>query len=105
MSEGGEGKYCTICGGIPPEEIKIKRILVDGKETGIDRLDFILEEVACLKCSTDQEIVAEILKRVKIFNYVPTKATEKYGEALLQEYRRFVRDRQDPDKSPENLTV
>lgn len=93
MSEGGEGKYCTICGGIPPEEIKIRKILIDGKETGIDKLDSILEEVARLNCSVDQEIVAEILKRVRVFNYVPTRAIDKYAEALLQEYRRSVRDR------------
>ncbi|HOS82214.1 MAG TPA: NAC family transcription factor [Methanolinea sp.] len=96
MSEGGEGKYCTICGGIPPEEIKIRKILIDGKETGIDKLDFILEEVFRLNCPTDQEIVAEILRRVRVFNYVPTRVTEKYGEALLEEYRRFVRDREIP---------
>lgn len=96
MSEGGEGKYCTICGGIPPEEIKIRKILIDGKETGIDKLDFILEEVFRLNCPTDQEIVAEILRRVRVFNYVPTRVTEKYGEALLEEYRRFVRDREMP---------
>ncbi|MGF3496526.1 MAG: NAC family transcription factor [Methanolinea tarda] len=96
MSEGGEGKYCTICGGIPPEEIKIRKILIDGKETGIDKLDFILEEVFRLNCPSDQEIVAEILRRVRVFNYVPTRVTEKYGEALLEEYRRFVRDREIP---------
>ena len=37
-----DGYYCSICGGIPPDKIKTKMILVDGKETGIDQLDWIL---------------------------------------------------------------
>jgi len=30
-----EGYYCSICGGIPPDKITTKRILIDGKETGM----------------------------------------------------------------------
>ena len=59
-----DGYYCSICGGIPPDKIKTRRILIDGTE-----------------------IVAEIMKRVKVFNYVPTKKADRYAEALLIEYR------------------
>ncbi len=87
MSGDKEGKYCSVCGGIPPEEIRIRRILVDGKETGIDKLDFILDDVAALGLDQDTEIIAELLKRVQVFNYVPTKKADVYGQALLKEYR------------------
>jgi hypothetical protein len=40
-----DGYYCSICGGIPPDKIKTKRILIDGKETGIDHLEFVFDEV------------------------------------------------------------
>ena len=40
-----DGYYCSICGGIPPDKITTKRILIDGKETGIDHLDWIFDEV------------------------------------------------------------
>jgi hypothetical protein len=31
-----DGYYCTICGGFPPDQVKIGRIPVYRKETGID---------------------------------------------------------------------
>ena len=86
---GGEtdGYYCTICGGIPPDKISIRRILVNGIETGIDRLDWIVAEVRKLNLSDDTAIIEELLKRTKALNYVPTKKAAAYGEALLKEYR------------------
>jgi hypothetical protein len=82
-----DGYYCTICGGIPPDKINIKHILVDSKATGIDKLDWILAEVRKLNLSDDTVITEELLKRTKALNYVPTKKTKEYGEALLLEYK------------------
>jgi hypothetical protein len=82
-----DGYYCTICGGIPPDKITTKRILVDGKETGINQLDWIVAEVRKLHLPDDSAITEELLKRTKALNYVPTRMTEKYGEALLNEYK------------------
>lgn len=90
MSSDKEGKYCSVCGGIPPDEIKIRRIAIDGKETGIDKLDFILEDVAGLHISDDAVITRELLKRVQVFNYVPTRKIDVYGQALLKEYHAFL---------------
>lgn len=84
-----DGYYCSICGGIPPDRIKTKRVLIDGKETGIDHLEFIFEEVKNLKESDSSVISREIMRRVKEFNYVPTKKESAYAEALLGEYRRW----------------
>jgi hypothetical protein len=82
-----DGYYCTICGGIPPDQIKIKRIPIDGKETGIDRLDWILLDVASLNLTNDETIINEIIKRVQQFNYIPTKKMTEYKKALLREYK------------------
>jgi len=81
-----EGYYCTICGGIPPDQIKIRRIPIDGKETGIDRLDWILLDVASLNLTNDETITNEIIKRVQQFNYIPSKKMTEYKKALLREY-------------------
>ncbi len=81
--------YCTICGGIVPERIKIKRIPVDGKETGIDRLEWILLDVADTDLSDEERIVDEIVKRARRFNYIPSKKEKAYREAFLREYRRI----------------
>lgn len=85
-----DGYYCSICGGIPPDKITTKRVLIDGKETGIDHLDFIFDEVRKLRLENNAEISGEILKRVKVFNYVPTKKTAEYAVALLAEYRKGI---------------
>ena len=66
-----DGYYCSICGGIPPDKIKTKRVVIDGKETGIDHLDFIIENVRQLHLTSDDAIASEIMKRVREFNYVP----------------------------------
>ena len=83
-----DGYYCSICGGIPPDKITTKRVLIDGKETGIDHLDWIFSEVKKLDPDNDAVLADELLKRVKEFNYVPTKKTEVYASALVEEYRR-----------------
>jgi hypothetical protein len=87
--EGNEkdGSYCSVCGGIPPDKIKIRQVLIDGRETGIDQLDFLIHDVKKLRLTDDALIVQELMKRVKVFNYVPTKKTAQYEEALLKEYK------------------
>jgi len=92
ISMGGnenDGYYCTICGGIPPDRITTKRVLIDGKETGIDHLDWIFSEVRKLAVNNDDAVTEEILKRVKQFNYVPTKKIAEYGAGLLAAYKKF----------------
>ena len=83
-----DGYYCSICGGIPPDKITTKRILIDGKETGIDHLDWIFDEVKKLTLADDAVITAELLKRVQEFNYIPTKKADVYAAALLVEYKK-----------------
>jgi hypothetical protein len=89
-----DGYYCSICGGIPPDKITTKRVLIDGKETGIDHLDWIFGEVSQLGVETDAALTEELLKRVKQFNYVPTKKAAEYGTGLLLAYRKFQAEAQ-----------
>ena len=83
-----DGYYCSICRGILPDKITTKRVLIDGKETGIDHLDWIFAEVKKLKLADDAVLTDEIMKRVKKFNYVPTKKAGEYAVALLAEYKK-----------------
>jgi len=83
-----EGSYCSICGGISPGKIRTRSIMVKGKEIGIERLDQIILEVRALNLTLDETIVGALLKRVKMFNHVPTARTMDYGEALLSEDKR-----------------
>jgi hypothetical protein len=61
--------------------------MVKGKGIGIDKLDQIIIEVRALNITPDEAIAEEMLRRVKMFNYVPTARSKDYGEALLNEYR------------------
>ena len=89
-----DGYYCSICGGIPPDKITTKRIMIDGKETGIDHADWIFDEVKKLKVENDTALSEEILNRVKQFNYVPTKKTSEYEEGLVKEYKKFIKEQE-----------
>lgn len=82
-----DGYYCTICGGVPPDKITTKQVVIDGKATGIDRLDWIFAEVQKLGIAGDSRLADEILVRVQQFNYVPTKKREAYAAGLLLAYK------------------
>jgi hypothetical protein len=86
-----DGTYCSICGGIPPEKISTRLVVIDGHETGIDHLDFIFDEVRKLGLTDDSVLAGEIMKRVRAFNYVPAKKEALYRESLLREYRKGAR--------------
>ncbi|WML68221.1 MAG: hypothetical protein METHP_01818 [Methanoregula sp. SKADARSKE-2] len=85
--DGKDGAYCSICGGIPPDRITIRRIPIAGKETGIDRLDWIFSEVANLGLSDETEVSAELLRLVQKFNYIPARKSAEYAEGLLAAYK------------------
>jgi hypothetical protein len=87
MGGDKEGKYCTVCGGVVPDSIQIRKISIEGKETGIDQLDLVLDQVLALHLRDEEAIKEELLKRVAVFNYVPTKKRAVYGAALMEEYR------------------
>jgi hypothetical protein len=69
---------------------RIRQVNVDGITVGLSMLDAIFAEVASLDLSTDEKIKNELLRQVKIYNYVPRQAEEAYGEAVLKEYRKGV---------------
>jgi len=65
-----------------------KLTLPDGSQVGIVNLENILKEVADLKMVDNKTIRKELLKRVKIYNYVPPAADNEYSEALFNDYTR-----------------
>lgn len=83
-----EGVYCTICGGMVSQAPGVRRIPIDGIETGITGLDEVIATVRALALPDDAAIREELLARLAKGNYIPTKKREAYGAALLTEYRR-----------------
>ena len=68
----------------------IKKInLPGGFQVGIVNLENILKEVADLKLADDEAIKKELLKKVKIYNYVAPTLEADYAKALLGEYEKL----------------
>jgi len=83
-----EGVYCTICGGMVTQAPGVRRISIDGIETGITGLDECIASVRALGLADDAAVWEELLVRLAKGNYIPTKKREAYGVSLLEEYRR-----------------
>ena len=94
MSDEKDGVYCKVCGGIIPQDTLIGSIEVEGKPTGINQLDFIIDEVTALHLGSDSDIRNELVKRAKVLNYIPTKMMEKYAEALLRVYKERMQQKE-----------
>lgn len=67
---------------------RIRRVNVGGVTVGLSMLDTVFEEVATLKLFSDDQLQKELLRRVKIYNYVPSVAENDYAEAIIKEYRK-----------------
>jgi len=70
---------------------RIRQIDVNGIATGISMLDESISEVKGLGLSDDRGIREALLKRVKIYNYIPPAAAEAYADAIMREYRHAER--------------
>ncbi len=69
----------------------IVQIKVDKHSAGIVGLKQIFEEVARdFTDMPDEEVKAELLRRLSRKNYIPNSAKERYGKAFLQEFKKFL---------------
>jgi len=69
----------------------VKKLTIGRSEVGIANLENVLKEVAEMKLTDDDAVKRELLKRVRIYNYVAASANDEYAGALLKEYKRPVR--------------
>lgn len=72
---------------------RIRRIDVGGVVVGLAMLDDILADVIDTGITGETAIGDELLKRVKIYNYIPKGAEPLYMAALLREYQNEVKKR------------
>lgn len=85
-----EGEYCTICGGMVPKAGDVRMITVDGKEVGVNGLDLILKSVAETDLPGPVEVKEALFSAVKAANYIPTKKSDAYADALYAAYLQFT---------------
>ena len=66
---------------------KTRQLMIDGQMIGISKLDVVISEVLKLNLKDELEIKNELLKRIKIHNYIPSSSEIKYMEAIFNEYK------------------
>ena len=70
---------------------QVAQIKIGGDRIGIIGLKSILSKVAeSCAAQTDEEIRAELLKRLNKRNYIPESSKEKYGQAFLKEFKKLT---------------
>jgi small redox-active disulfide protein 2 len=76
----------------------VKQIKVGSHTTGIIGLKNVVEEVAKeFADKQDEEIQAELLKRLSKKNYISDSTRESYGKAFLREFNKFLGKPYDED--------
>lgn len=70
---------------------RIRQIDVGGINVGLAMLDDTIHEVAELNLTKDDEIADELMKRLRIYNYIPNAAEQQYRSATLREYTHEVK--------------
>jgi len=82
----GNGKPCCSAEALR----RIRQIDIDGRPIGLAMLDDILEEVLREDLPDEGRIGDDLLRKARIYNYIPPAADEKYRNALVGEYRKKV---------------
>jgi hypothetical protein len=67
---------------------KVRKLNIGGQSIGISQLDPVIKEVQTLKLENENMIKDELLKRIKIYNYVPPTGEEEYKHAIFEEYKK-----------------
>ncbi|MCC7555045.1 MAG: hypothetical protein KO254_02820 [Methanoculleus marisnigri] len=70
---------------------RVRRIEVGGVVVGLAMLDDILADTVARNLSGETAIGDELIKQVKIYNYIPKGAEPLYRAALLCEYQNEVK--------------
>ncbi|MDD4568036.1 MAG: hypothetical protein PHU37_09050 [Methanoculleus chikugoensis] len=72
---------------------RVRRIDIGGVVVGFAMLDDILADTVACNLSGDSAIGDELIRQVKIYNYIPKEAEPLYRAALLREYQDEVKKR------------
>jgi hypothetical protein len=84
---------------------EIARIKIGNDRIGIIGLKLVLAEVAETSATqTDEEIRAELIKRLDQRNYIPESWKNEYGKAFLREYKKFIGQSVE-DINPDGLEI
>jgi len=69
---------------------RIRQIPINGIMTGLTMLDESIADVKGQNLKTDTDIREALMKKIRIYNYVPRGVEEAYAHALMEEYKKTV---------------
>ncbi|MCX6697804.1 MAG: hypothetical protein NTV84_09695 [Methanoregula sp.] len=81
---GDDNKPCCAADALR----RIRQIPINGIPTGITMLDECIAEIKTQDLKSESEIRVALLKRVKVYNYIPRNVKEEYARALFEEYKK-----------------
>lgn len=67
---------------------RIRQIPVNRIMTGITMLDESIADVKARNLTGDQEIREALMKKIRVYNYVPPGVAEAYAQAVMEDYRK-----------------
>jgi hypothetical protein len=67
---------------------RIRQIPINGIMTGITMLDESIASVKEQNPTNDREIREALMKKIRIYNYVPKDVEEEYVRALMEEFKK-----------------
>jgi hypothetical protein len=65
----------------------IRQVKINGITTGITMLDESIAAVRAEGLTSDAAVREALMKRVKIYNYIPPAVEDHYARVLVDEYR------------------
>lgn len=74
---------------------RIRQVDVGGIVVGLSMLDKVIADVEALGITSEHGLTEELVKRAKIYNYIPKSAEQMYGNALLEIYQNEVNNHGD----------
>ncbi len=73
------------------EQSEVTQLRVNGHQAGIIGLRGVMEVMAGDYADrSDEEIQAEMMKRLILNNYIPEHVRDKYGRVFVREFRKFL---------------
>jgi len=67
---------------------RIRQIPINGIMTGITMLDESIADVREQNPGNDSAIREALMKKIKIYNYVPRGVEEAYAQAIMEEFKK-----------------
>ena len=67
---------------------RIRKVNINGLPTGICMLDESIAAVKAQNLTTEQAVRDALMKKIRIYNYVPAGVESEYAQAVMEEYQK-----------------